>query len=204
MAVRCPVCYGMDLSYAGDGWATCRACGARSAPTWAATLAPTPAAAESAGTSPGHGRAAVRWRRALAYGSAATLLGAVLWGAAIWFRGYLLGFVAIPIALLVAFGLERGAGRADGKLPVLAGGLTMAAVFLGELIFLLLLFSDGKLGPIDLPADYVANLVARSTLPSYVFAGGGAVVAAAYLRDRGRARGPRGRSPKGSADAPRS
>jgi len=138
------------------------------------------------------------------YGSAATLLGAVLWGAAIWFRGYLLGFVAIPIALLVAFGLERGAGRADGKLPVLAGGLTMAAVFLGELIFLLLLFSDGKLGPIDLPADYVANLVARSTLPSYVFAGGGAVVAAAYLRDRGRARGPRGRSPKGSADAPRS
>lgn len=204
MAVRCPVCYGMDLSYADDGWATCRACGARSAPTWAASLAPAQAAVEPADASGEPGRAAVRWGRAFAYGSAAMLLGAVLWGSAIWFRGYLLGFVTIPIALLVAFGLDRGAGRADPRLPALAGGLTVAAVLLGELVFLLLLFSDGRLGPLELPGDYLANLASRSTLPSFVFAGGGAVVAASYLRDRGKARGRRGRAPKGSADAPRS
>jgi hypothetical protein len=69
--------------------------------------------------------------RAAAFGLAAALAGAALWGGVIWLTGYELGLIAVVVGVMVGKAVRRGSGGVGGRpYQVVAVLLTYLAVTL--------------------------------------------------------------------------
>jgi len=105
------------------------------------------------------------WAVSIGAGTAAGLLGALIWGMLVYFTGYKIGYIAIGVGALTGFGVRMGLGGEGGfDTGMIAAIIAMISVILGEYLIIYLSIQQSGL-PISIfeinvfetmsPVDYI-------------------------------------------------
>ena len=129
-------------------------------------------------------QAGTRYGRGITYGFVGVLLGAGIWAAIGIATGYIFSLAAFGIAGLVAVLLAKGAGKVTIRLMLIMAVMTLLAIFLGDLLWLVVVMTQLG-GSFDLGlalrAWFLILSEDRSILLSYFFGILGVIAVSLYM-----------------------